>query len=441
MHAVAASLSLTQCGSAWYQRLPLQYFELDQALLAGYSFDSACQAHDACYGDCKTRKEDCDMQLLQNAEGVCADALLKSNCLNAAKVFHFAVSKFGDTAFKEARCKCFGQAGADNAGVDFLAARPVSAGEVVVTSLRAQGKHYYRLTPKQTDTYVVYSRGATRIHGEVFNNAQFSIASDTSSGDDGNFRIAARLLAGQPYYIEVQGQPGPYELHIEGPEGKTVSDDHGSSHWSATPVTAGSITPGFIDIVNDRDYFLFKPGMTATYVLFSRGGNRVFGELYTEKLGLLESDALRGEQGNFRIALRLNAGQTYFLVLGGQPGQYALHIEGPEGGTVTDDHGFSSWSATKVGVGSPIKGLIDLPNDQDFFKFTPSKSVSHVIYTTGGTHIDGELYDGNFNRLSSNTPPSANRRFQIVNELESGQAYYLMIRGEPGLYTLHIEVQ
>ncbi len=127
--------------------------------------------------------------------------------------------------------------------------------------------------------------------------------------------------------------------------------------------------------------------------------------------------------------------------MSGQPGQYALHIEGPETGTVTDDHGFSNWSATKVDIGTPIKGLIDLPNDQDYFKFTPDKSAKYVIYTTGGTHIDGELYDGNFNKLDSNNRPSANRIFQIVNELEIGQTYYLMLRGSPGFYTLHIEAQ
>ncbi len=283
MHAMAAPLSLTQCGSTWYQRLPLQYLEIQQALLAGYSFDAACQAHDACYADCKTSKEDCDKQLLQNAERVCNDARAKSNCHDSARVFYIAVHELGDIPFREARGKCSSQVAADNTGADYVSAKPISAGEIVVSSLKTNGKHYYRLIPKYTDTYVIYTRGGTRVYGDLFNNADFRIASDMNSGEDGNFRIAARLFTGQPYFVVLQGQPGPYELHIQGPEGKTVSDDHGTSHWSATPVKAGSITQGYIDTNNDRDYFLFKPIQTATYVLFSRGGNHVTGELFTEK--------------------------------------------------------------------------------------------------------------------------------------------------------------
>src|SRR5207253_8062554 len=58
---------------------------------------------------------------------------------------------------------------------------------------------------------------------------------------------------------------GAYVLHVEGPNAGTVSDDHGLSPWSATPIAVGTTTSGTIDHGDDWDYFSFTAGDTATY--------------------------------------------------------------------------------------------------------------------------------------------------------------------------------
>lgn len=98
--------SLTDCGSKWYQRLGLQFLEIEQAIRGGYSFNTACQAHDACYGDCKISKSECDTKLLSDAEETCKNVKNSMNCNADAQLFFQAVSEKGDTAFNQARATC-----------------------------------------------------------------------------------------------------------------------------------------------------------------------------------------------------------------------------------------------------------------------------------------------------------------------------------------------
>ena len=99
--------SLTDCGSETWQRYLLQYNEVVQAtIIGGFSFNTICQAHDACYGDCQTDKSDCDKNLLSDAERVCESIQNKALCIADAKLYFDAVSKVGDLAFSRARANC-----------------------------------------------------------------------------------------------------------------------------------------------------------------------------------------------------------------------------------------------------------------------------------------------------------------------------------------------
>ena len=101
---------VTSCGSnQWWQwqRISLQVLvEVPQATLARYSFNVACQNHDACYSDCRTDKSECDNKLLVDAEKVCESALMKDSCNSSARIFYMFVSGMGDSFFNKARANC-----------------------------------------------------------------------------------------------------------------------------------------------------------------------------------------------------------------------------------------------------------------------------------------------------------------------------------------------
>ena len=251
-------------------------------------------------------------------------------------------------------------------GKDFGSATLVAPGGIVSSTLKRDDKHYFKLVPKYSSTYVIFSRGGNNTWGTLYNSSYERLTEDRINGEAGNFRIAYRLNAGQTYYAVIQGQPGPYELHIEGPEGGTLSDDHGFSSWSATSVNVGTSTHGSIDVQNDQDYFRFTPLQRANYVIYTRGSTDTNGQLYDESFNLLQSDCCSGGAGNFRMAKLLDPGHAYYVLVRGQPGPYTLYVEGPE----------SRYSAQAVKVGSVTSGRLEVPQDQDYYRFTPQSRAN-----------------------------------------------------------------
>ncbi|MCD6254351.1 MAG: hypothetical protein J7J80_08115, partial [Thermotogae bacterium] len=227
--------------------------------------------------------------------------------------------------------------------------------------------------------------------------------------------------------------------------GAVSADDHGDDFTSATSVTIGSITYGVLDLEGDRDYFKFTVTQTAVYVIYTRGITDTYGRLYDSTYNRLGLDNDSGEENNFRIVGKLSAGVYYVEVKGQYSstiGNYELHIEGPGAGTVSDDHGFSPWSATSVTIGSITYGVLDLEGDRDYFKFTVTQTAVYVIYTRGITDTYGRLYDSTYNRLGLDNDSGEENNFRIVGKLSAG-VYYVEVKGQYsstiGNYELHIE--
>ena len=224
-----------------------------------------------------------------------------------------------------------------------------------------------------------------------------------------------------------------------------LADDHGDDFSHATFTSVGSSISGSIDPSGDIDYFEFTVSQTAIYVIYTRGITDTLGGLYDANYSILESDRYSGEDDNFRIERSLTPGTYYVMVRGGYDyttGNYELHLEGPGAGTVSDDHGFSPWSASAVTVGSITDGSIDVPDDRDYFEFTVSQTAIYVIYTRGITDTLGGLYDANYSILESDRYSGEDDNFRIERSLTPG-TYYVMVRGgydyTTGNYELHLE--
>src|SRR5439155_469844 len=141
-------------------------------------------------------------------------------------------------------------------------------------------------------------RGSSDTYGELSDSTLTVLAADNNSGEDYNFRMVNQLSPGT-YYIRISGYgfttTGSYQLHVEGPGAGTVSDDHGLSPWSATPVTAGSVTSGSINVGDDVDYFKFTATVPTRHSFALRGSSDTYGELSDSTLTLLATDNNSGE--------------------------------------------------------------------------------------------------------------------------------------------------
>ncbi len=331
------------------------------------------------------------------------------------------------------------------------------SGTIITGSITTPGQvQEYPFTVTTPGKYVIYSRGTTATTGVLYDANYTQLALDQyQSGELSNFRIEYSITAPGTYYVEVKGYSstsvGNYELHIEWPGHGTISDDHGFSAWSATPVSVGSVTAGTLDLNGDKDFFSFTVTTPGKYVIYSRGTTATTGVLYDANYTQLALDQYQsGELSNFRIEYSITAPGTYYVEVRGysrtSTGGYSLHIDGPGTGSTADqdDHGFSAWSATPVSVGSVTAGTLDLNGDKDFFKFIAGIPGKYVIYSSGTTATTGAVYDANYTQLALDQYQSGElSNFRIEYSIAAPGTYYVEVRGysrtSTGGYNLHIE--
>ncbi len=335
----------------------------------------------------------------------------------------------------------------------FDTADSISVGAIVEASIGTQGDvDFYQFAVSSTSTFYFFSRGVTtNVRGQLFNANQQSIESDSNDGEGDNFRIVEVLSPGT-YFLMVSGESsfstvGDYAIHIEGPGQATLTDGDGFSPWSASNANIGQTEDSEIDQVGDIDYFQFTVESTATYYLFSSGITDVRGRLLNANLQSLESDSSDGEGDNFRIVEILSPGIYYLEVSGERSfstfGDYVVHIEGPGQATVTDNDGFSPWSASNINVGQITNSVIDQVGDIDYFQFTVESTATYYLFSSGITDVRGRLLNANLQSLESDSSDGEGDNFRIVEILSPG-IYYLEVSGERsfatvGSYAVHIE--
>ena len=69
--------------------------------------------------------------------------------------------------------------------------------------------------------------------------------------------------------------------------------------------------------------------------------------------------------------------------------------------TRADDHGDTPATATAVAIGSVTRGIIEVPGDIDYFRFTVATTAPYVIFTRGTSSMTGVLTDATINQIGS----------------------------------------
>ncbi len=92
------------CGSFWNDPI------IPDDFIWGYSFRSACELHDKCYGTCKRSKDKCDAEFLLDLLWACKkfdfSNPIRYDCIHTAFLYYNAVVIFGEDAYKKAQCNC-----------------------------------------------------------------------------------------------------------------------------------------------------------------------------------------------------------------------------------------------------------------------------------------------------------------------------------------------
>ncbi len=208
----------------------------------------------------------------------------------------------------------------DDHGLSPWSATAVAVGSATSGTLNAgDDRDYFRVTVTNGGWHFFTARGAAATVGRLFDSTITQIAGDDDSGEGENFRIAAYLTPGV-YYVEVSGDfsttTGAYVFHVEGPGAGSLSDDHGLSPWSATPVPIGSITSGTLNVGDDRDYFKLTVTSAGWHYFITQGTTATVGRLYDATLTQIATDDDSGAGDNFQVVAYLIPGDYYLAVSG-----------------------------------------------------------------------------------------------------------------------------
>ena len=166
----------------------------------------------------------------------------------------------------------------------------------------------------------------------------------------------------------------------------------------------------------------FVPSESGEYEIYSTGDDDTKAELYDSDQHMLTDNDDGGENQNFKLSFRLEAGKTYYIAAryfyAYMTGTMTLVVEkGEERPIAVVNEGENTVEIAEAGKGTWVS-------------FVPEKSAEYDIYSTGTEDTKAELYDSEKKRLAENDDADGenNRNFKISYTLEAGKVYYIVVR-------------
>ncbi|MYK13866.1 MAG: hypothetical protein F4050_07290 [Rhodospirillaceae bacterium] len=305
-----------------------------------------------------------------------------------------------------------------------LSGTPTEAGEYLMTyrvrdaaSGDADWRYFYIAVQGTGDgAAVTYETGET-VAGlptgdwrpDTISNARF-----TASGDDwtaeldhrgyieeGNFRYTCQSTGGCTVRNGemISGSIARTPL---GGGGGSDGDDHGDEAASATPVAAGSDTPGALT-AGDVDYFRVEVAEAGTLQAYSSGRTDTYGQLEDADGAVLGRNDDGGAGTNFSISEDVPAGTYYVRVRGYSSrtgGAYTLHVRFSESDTgTTTPQPVGGDGDCHVGLTlNPGDGCA-YPGTAERFTVSSDGRGRFLFFTSGGSinlansNINGRIWD------------------------------------------------
>ena len=213
------------------------------------------------------------------------------------------------------------------------------------------------------------------------------------------------------YFVEVRSlnqdsDTGSYSLSLTYLGNAPAQDDHGSTIEAATGIGAGSIF-GELETASDLDFFRIFAKANTNYVAEVRlESHRNTSLALMNRNGILiqENDDAEGLNGGSRITWRTPPIETEYVLMvasmdpGVGTGTYILFVE-----PIADQHGDSRALATPIVFETNFFGIIDPPDDLDFFRFSAKAGESYVIEAVLDGHPDTVLSLYHFRGLRVNS--------------------------------------
>jgi len=226
------------------------------------------------------------------------------------------------------------------------------------------------------------------------------------------------------YYITlsadgIESEHGYYSIVLS-----RLYDDYGNAIGEPLgQLSAGTITDGRIEIVEDIDFFSFVPEETGFYSFESHSDMYLVGNVRDRYGYAIHENTRSGIGDNFYMEVYLEAGTQYYLAVylyeGDQPGSYSLSVK-----HLTDNVGNDMTNATEAAVKTIIEDSITYCEDIDVYTFVAPANGWYTVESIAECSLYAHLVDED-----GNEPDIVNRDHNILlaSRLETGKRYYLFI--------------
>lgn len=262
----------------------------------------------------------------------------------------------------------------DDHGRNISTATEINVGETITGEISDyEDVDYFKFSTDAQKGYAVYVEGAQRV--QLLDWRGTFLARDEGEG------IIWLAWEGEERYVSVDLGEGGYTISVSEIE---YEDLHGDHHRWATAMNLGETMDGIIGTHWDDDFFSFEA---------------VEGELYTIAISL---ESLRDSQitivshGGRELAENDNYADTLASRLEWRAGRSGEHFVKVEAGnyrtdalgsysltvdvsSYQDDHGDDFGTASQIGLGMRVEGLLGTDSDVDYFWFEAEKGETYYL--------------------------------------------------------------
>ncbi len=224
-----------------------------------------------------------------------------------------------------------------------------------------------------------------------------------------------------------------------------VTDDHGNTCSTATPVAVPGSATGSLEIGDDADYFQISLTDGVTLIASATTQFDSVGLVRDANCNIIAFDDDSNGNLDFRIEQFLGPGTYYLAVVGfdsSDVGSYtvSLTLGAPP---AADDHGNLCSTATSSTVPGSVSGQLETQADVDYFRISLTADATLTAAATSVFDSVGHLFDSSCTPVAFDDDSNGNLDFRIDQLLVPG-TYYLAVVGfdssDVGSYTVDLSM-
>ena len=167
-----------------------------------------------------------------------------------------------------------------------------------------------------------------------------------------------------------------------------------------------------IENVGDTVYLKLIPDRDMGITFYSTSDMDTYVALYDEDFDECAYNDDSGENLNYKLIYRVEAGKVYYFGIGCWDGAGSFSV------TLTGA------SVTEIQFGETATVNIENEDDIAYLRFIPDSDMRITFYSASYLDTYASLYDEYFNQLTYDDDGGENLNFKLVYHVEAGKAYY-----------------